>query len=182
MRIPKVYNGKNKTFFLFGYEGIHDSRPRHDDTTNTVPTPAMHNGDFSALLTAPNGAQYTIYDPATRVAIAGGRFQQTPFPNNMIPSARFDKVGAAILGYYPTTEKSQGDAVGLGNYQDASTAEKAKYYNWTGRVDQNIGDKQRFFVRYSTYIRNSTYNQYFDNAFVGDQFYFYSKTAVFDHV
>ena len=48
--IPKLYNGKNKSFFLFGYEGIKDSRPRHDDATNTVPTPAMHNGDFSALL------------------------------------------------------------------------------------------------------------------------------------
>ena len=68
VHIPHVYNGKNKTFFLFGYEGIHDSRPRHDDTTNTVPTPAMHNGDFSALLAA--GTSYTIYDPATRVAIA----------------------------------------------------------------------------------------------------------------
>ena len=42
--IPHVYNGKNKTFFLFGYEGIHDSRPRHDDTTNTVPTPAERHG------------------------------------------------------------------------------------------------------------------------------------------
>jgi len=51
VHIPHVYNGKNKTFFLFGYEGIHDSRPRHDDTTNTVPTPAVHNGDFSALFT-----------------------------------------------------------------------------------------------------------------------------------
>ena len=131
VRIPKVYNGKNKTFFLFGYEGIHDSRPRHDDTTNTVPTPAMHNGDFSALLNAPNGAQYTIYDPATRVAIAGGRFQQTPFPGNKIPSNRFDKVGAAILSYYPTTEKTPGDPLGLSNYQDATTAEKAKYYNLT---------------------------------------------------
>ncbi|MCX6632581.1 MAG: carboxypeptidase-like regulatory domain-containing protein, partial [Candidatus Solibacter sp.] len=67
VRIPKVHNGKNKTFFLFGYEGIHDSRPRHDDTSNTVPTPAMRNGDFSAMLTAASGgAQYTIYDPATR--------------------------------------------------------------------------------------------------------------------
>ena len=113
VRIPKVYNGKNKTFFLFGYEGIHDSRPRHDDTTNTVPTPAMHKGDFSALLTAPSGAQYTIYDPATRVAIAGGRIQPTPFPGNKIPSDRFDKVGAAILAYYPATEKTPGDPLGL---------------------------------------------------------------------
>ena len=74
------------------------------------------------------------------------------------------------------------DAVGLSNYQDATTAEKAKYYNDTFKVDQNLGDRQRFFVRYSSYIRNSTYNQYFNNAFVGDQFYFYSKNAAFDHV
>ena len=100
----------------------------------------------------------------------------------MIPTNRFDKVGAAILGYYPTTEKSQGDIAGVGNYQDAGTAEKAKYWNGTWRVDQNLGDRQRFFVRYSTYTRNSTYNNYFDNAFVGTQFWFYSKTAVFDHV
>lgn len=179
--LPK-YNGRNKTFFLVGYEGIRDSRPRHDDTTNTVPTPAMHTGDFSALLAAPNGAQYTIYDPATRVAIAGGRFQQTPFPGNRIPVARFDKVGQAILGFYPKAEKSPGDAVGLGNYQDPTTAEKAKYYNLTTRVDQNLGNNQRFFIRYSTYDRHSTYNNYFDNAFVGDQFYFLSYAAAFDHV
>src|ERR1035437_3474803 len=37
VRITQAYNGKNKTFFLFGYEGIHDSRPRHDDTTNPIP-------------------------------------------------------------------------------------------------------------------------------------------------
>jgi hypothetical protein len=178
--IPKLYNGRNKTFFLFGYEGIKDSRPRHDDTTNTVPTPAMHNGDFSQLLAG--GAQYTIYDPATRVAIAGGRFQQTAFPGNKIPASRFDKVGAAILGYYPTTEKTPGDPLGLANYQDAAAAEKADYYNYTTRVDQNLGDKQRFFLRYSQYNRDSTYNNYFDNAFVGTQFYFYSKTAAFDHV
>ncbi len=180
--IPKLYNGRNKTFFLFGYEGIRDSRPRHDDTTNTVPTPAMHSGDFSALLAAPNGAQYTIYDPATRVAIANGRFQQTPFPGNKIPAGRFDKTGAAILSYYPATEKTPGDPLGLSNYQDAGSAEKARYFNYTARVDQNIGSNQRFFVRYSMYKRDSTYNNYFDNAFVGDQFYFYSKAAAFDHV
>ena len=113
---------------------------------------------------------------------SAGRFTETPFPGNIIPTNRFDKVGAAIMGYYPTTEKSQGDITGLGNYQDASTAEKAKYWNGTWRVDQNLGERQRFFVRYSTYTRNSTYNNYFDNAFVGTQFWFYSKTAVFDHV
>ena len=63
VRHPEVYNGKNKTFFLFGYEGIHDSRPRHDDTTNTVPTPADAQGRFLRRCCAAGGASYTIYDP-----------------------------------------------------------------------------------------------------------------------
>ncbi|MEI9976375.1 MAG: carboxypeptidase regulatory-like domain-containing protein [Ignavibacteriota bacterium] len=180
VHIPHVYDGRNKTFFLFGYEGIHDSRPRHDDTTNTVPTPAERSGDFSALLAA--GSSYTIYDPGTRTGPVNGRYTETPFPGNIIPSNRFDPVGVKILSYYPGTEKSVGDATGLANYRDASVAEKAKYYNLTARADQNLGEKQRFFVRYSTYTRNSLYNQYFDNAFVGTQFWFLSKTAMIDHV
>ncbi len=179
--IPKVYNGKNRTFFMWGYEGIHDSRPRHDDTTNTVPTPAMHNGDFSALLAA--GSSYTIYDPFTRTGPnSSGRYTQAPFPGNIIPKSRFDPVGAAILSWYPTTPKTPGDPVGLNNYVDSSVAEKAKYYNHTFRVDHSISDRQRFFVRYSTYVRNSTYNDYFQNAMTGIQFWFYSKAAMFDHV
>ncbi len=182
--IPKVYNGKNKTFFMWGYEGIHDGRPRHDDTTNTVPTPAMHNGDFSALLVTPGGgSSYTIYDPATRTGPnSSGRYTQTAFPGNIIPKSRFDPVGAAIMSWYPSTEKSQGDQVGLNNYRDSSVTERAKYYNHTWRVDHNLTDRQRFFVRYSTYVRNSTYNDYFQNAMTGIQFWFYSKAAMFDHV
>ena len=140
----------------------------------------MHNGDFSALLAG--GAQYTIYDPRTRTGPVNGRYTQTPFAQNKIPQQYWDPVGAKILSWYPSTEKSVGDAVGLKNYLDASAAEIAKYYNYTARIDQNINEKQRFYVRYSTYTRNSTYNNYFDNAFVGTQFWFYSKTAVIDHV
>ncbi|HPT25888.1 MAG TPA: TonB-dependent receptor [Bryobacteraceae bacterium] len=179
--IPKVYNGRNKTFWLIGYEGIHDSRPRHDDTTNTVPTAAMHEGDFSALLTG-GGSSYAIYDPATRVKLANGRFQQTAFAGNLIPKARFDAVGSKILNWYPTTAKSAGSAVGVGNYADASTAEIAKYWNGSFRIDQNLGDRQRFFIRASAYRRDSTYNDYFENAMTGIQFLFESKAAVFDHV
>jgi hypothetical protein len=178
--IPKIYDGHNKTFFLWGYEGIKDSRPRHDDTTNTIPTQAMVNGDFSSLLAS--GSAYTIYDPATRVKLSNGRFQQTAFPNNIIPQSRFSPVGKAILGYYPTTPKSAGDAVGIGNYRDAALPEIADYWNTTFRVDQNVGEKQRFYVRASLYRRDSTYNNYFDNAFVGTQFIFDSKAAVFDHI
>ena len=180
--IPKVYNGKNKTFFMFGYEGMRDSRPRHDDTTNTIPTPAMHNGDFSALL-AGGGAAYTIYNPYSRTGPnAAGRYTQTPFPENKIAPQYWDPVGVKLLNFYPMTEKTPGDPVGLNNYRDNSLAEATKYYNFTVRADQIVSDKQRFFVRLSQYIRNSTYNNYFNSEFMGQQFWFYAKAGMFDHV
>lgn len=179
--IPKVYNGKNKTFFEWGYEGIHDSRPRHDDGTYTVPTAAEKAGDFSALLKAPNGSSYQIYNPFTRVAAAGGRYQADPFPGNIIPPSLFNPVGVKALSYFPTP-LSAGDAAGLKNMVDSSVTEKAKYYNHSWRVDHNIGDTQRIFVRASVYRRDSTYNNYFNNLATGVTFQFLSRAAVFDHV
>ena len=87
--IPKVFNGKNKIFWLFGYEGMRDSDPANSplETGNpenfaTVPTAAERTGDFSALLKL--GANYTIYDPGTGVA-SGTTVARTPFANNVIP-------------------------------------------------------------------------------------------------
>ena len=61
--IPGLYNGTNKSFFMFGYERITDKRPRFDIAgTSWVPTEALRNGDFSAY------SQFiTIYDPLTRL-------------------------------------------------------------------------------------------------------------------
>ena len=67
--IPKVYNGKDKTFFFFAYEGFTTETPTPGLTT--VPTAAEKEGDFSALL--PAGV--TIYNPYTRVALPNGRSQ-----------------------------------------------------------------------------------------------------------
>jgi len=177
--IPKVYNGKNKTFFMFGYEGIHDSRPRHDDATNTVPTTAEKNGDFSALLNA--GAGYQIYNPFSRRAAANGRYQEDPFPGNIVPASLFNPVGKAALSYYPTP-LTPGNADGTNNMVDSSVTEKAKYYNLSWRVDHNIGDRQRIFARASIYRRDSTYNNYFNNLATGVTFQFLARSAVFDHV
>src|SRR5688572_5087715 len=71
------YDGRRRTFFLYGFEGIHEARPRNNGTP-TVPTAKMRTGDFSELLAL--GSQYQIYNPFTRRAIGGGRFQQDPFP------------------------------------------------------------------------------------------------------
>jgi hypothetical protein len=177
--IPKVYNGKNRTFFEWGYEGIHDARPRHDDATNSVPTEAEKNGDFSAFL--PLGASYQIYDPSTRRAIAGGHYQEDPFPGNKIPQAQFNAVGVKALSYFPTP-LSAGKSDGTQNMVDSSVTERAKYYNHSWRVDHTISDKQRIFVRASIYRRDSTYNNYFNDLATGVFFQFASKAAVFDDV
>ena len=168
--LPKIYNGTNKTFFLWGYEGIQDSRPRHDDATNTVPTAAMHNGDFSALL-AGGGAAYTIYDPFTRagsrtVAISRLRFRATSFRQ-----CRFDPVGAAILSYFPTTPKSPGDALGLNNYRGCQHGRSSRSIRTTPAAwTRTSATGSAFSFAHSSYRRDSTYNDYFNNPATGIQF------------
>src|SRR5579863_7780741 len=83
--IPKLYNGKNKTFWFFDYEGL-KQRQNQFATTGT-PTASMWNGDLSNI-TDTSGDHFTIYDPATTAGPNGAR---TPFPNNIIPSNRISQ-------------------------------------------------------------------------------------------
>jgi len=172
------YDGRGKTFFLYGFEGIHESRPRNNGTP-TVPTEKMRNGDFSELLAL--GSQYQIYNPFTRRSIAGGRFQQDPFPGNIIPQNLINPVARAALEYFahPLTA---GNADGTSNFQNPSLPEDIKYANNTIRVDHNITDKQRMYGRVSWYDRNSNYNNYFGNLSTGEWFKFVSRQVALDHV
>src|SRR5437879_2226833 len=94
--IPKLYNGKNKTFFLFSYEGIRDSRPRFDANNVWVPTAALAGGDFSAYV-----AKVKIYDPLTGTfnATTGAITNRTPFTNNIIPANRISAAAKAVLPF-----------------------------------------------------------------------------------
>ncbi len=175
--IPKIYNGRNKTFFQFGMEDIHDSRPRYDSTTPQVPTQAMKNGDFSSLLAL--GSNYQIYNPYTR-RLVNGQFQEDPFPGNIIPATLFNPVGKAILDKYYANPTSPGGPDGQNNLLIPTLPERAKYINYTLRVDQNLSERQRLYARYSAYNRTSTYNDYFGTAATGTLFLFIAKNAVLD--
>ncbi len=115
--IPKVYNGKNKTFFFFSYEGAR-KRNYTPAALRTLPTEAFKNGDFSALLdpsftgnpssgttitdAAGNPAVFgAIYDPHSTTELPDGSYSRTPFPGNIIPQSDFSKVSANILKLAP---------------------------------------------------------------------------------
>jgi len=182
--IPKLYNGRDKTFFTFGFEAIRDSRPRYDSTTPSVPTTAMKNGDFSAFLALNNGSQYQIYNPFTRRPdpAAPGHFIEDPFVGNIIPSTLINPVAKNLLKFFPDP-RTAGTSEFLNNNADSTLPEKTlKYNNYTFRVDHILSEKQRIFVRGSLYTRNSFYNDYFHSAATGVSFNFLSRQGVIDDV
>ncbi|HET6962751.1 MAG TPA: TonB-dependent receptor [Terriglobia bacterium] len=179
--LPKLYNGKNKTFFMWGYEGIHEARPRNDIGANgTVPTEKMRKGDFSELLAL--GPQYQIYNPFTRRAVGGGRYQQDPFPNNIVPSNLIDPVARNIVDTYWPLPLTQGNADFTNNLNDPTLKETITYYTHTIKIDHVVSDRQRVFVRGSWYKRASDYNNYFGNAYTGTVFQFLSRAGTIDDV
>ena len=153
--IPGLYNGRNKTFFLFTGEKYREGTPAPQ--FSTVPTEAMRRGDFSDYRDI-NGNLITIYDPATGRNV-NGTWVRDPFPNNQIPLDRFDPVALQTLQYYP-----------LPNFHDPAVAawqnnlgytehfNKDKFWNWVGKVDHNFGNNDRIFGRWGKNERNEIRN------------------------
>ncbi|MFL6463713.1 MAG: carboxypeptidase regulatory-like domain-containing protein [Bryobacteraceae bacterium] len=92
--IPKIYNGHNKTFFFFSYEGFRN-RNGATNATATVPTAEMYNGDFSNWVTR-TGVQIPIYDPTTQVT-SGGVTTRARFAGNKIPVSLFNPASIQAL-------------------------------------------------------------------------------------
>ncbi|HLJ12939.1 MAG TPA: carboxypeptidase-like regulatory domain-containing protein [Bryobacteraceae bacterium] len=138
--IPKLYNGRNKLFWFFAWEGINDSQPVQALSTVTVPAVAERAGDFSALLRL--GSNYTIYDPSTG-ALNGTTITRQPFPNNVIPTNRLNPVALAYLQYYPAPNLP-GNADGTDNY-GSSGVDTDTFNNELGRIDYNLSDRNKMF-------------------------------------
>jgi hypothetical protein len=177
--LPKLYDGRNRTFFMYGPEGFKDSRPRNNGTPTTL-TDANKMGDFSAQL-AGGGSSYQIFDPLTRRETAPGVYTGDPFPNNIIPANRINPVTKNLLQYWPSP-LSQGDSVGRNNFQNPNLLEVTDYFNHTLRLDHNLTDSQRLAFRWSSYDRDSNYNNYFGNLATGENFQFVSRAASLDYV
>jgi hypothetical protein len=155
--IPKVYDGRNRTFFFYSYEYYKESQGL--TFTDTLPAPAYQIGDFSAIspngganfnpsLGVPTGAiatdalgrpvfANTIYDPLTRSTAPNGAGIANPFPNNMVPATRFDPTAVAIQNLLPQT---------TGALYNNYTGFNAGHRNTTipsVKIDQVIGSKSK---------------------------------------
>ena len=140
--IPKIYDGRNKTFFMFDYEKYRENTPR--PYTLSVPAPEFSTGDFSKLVNGV-GQQITIYDPATGQNVNGTWVRQ-PFAGNMIPADRINPIAKNIISYFPqpnTTPRARDIRRGT-NIFDAP--DKDSFYNQVLKFDQQIGSKHRFSV------------------------------------
>ncbi len=96
--IPKLYNGRNKTFFWIAAEAYRQNQT--SSTSVSVPTAAERLGDFSQSKYS-NGSQQTIYDVGTTVLSSNGTYTRQPFPGNVIPTNRINPIGIKLASYFP---------------------------------------------------------------------------------
>lgn len=145
--IPKIYNGRNRTFFFFNYEGSRRSEVSNPITT--VPTQAERAGDFSQLESA-RGLPIPIYDPATTIQNANGSgYLRSAFPGNRIPTSRFDKVAQNVLAFIPLSNQVPNNQFAQTNNFISSQPLTTNVNQYMARVDHSFGYKNRLFGRWS---------------------------------
>src|SRR5712692_2320342 len=138
--IPKVYDGKNRTFFFFDYQG---TRQRTGHTFfATLPPDAWRNGDFSGF--------QPIFDPATTTIDANGNATRQPFANNQIPQNRFNPVAKTMLALFPAPNiPGSVDVTGVANNYLTNPVEPDTTNQFDARIDHKISDSDSIFGRVS---------------------------------
>jgi hypothetical protein len=188
--IPKLYNGKNRTFFMVAYEYIKSTTIA--GTIATVPTAANRTGDFSALLKL--GANYQIYDPFTRVPAANGRFSNSPLPGNIIPANQISPIAKNILSYYPLPDLTGGTSDFGNNLNRSQWPSRIPYDTQLYKFDQVVSDRNRFMFRLNKNYHESNDTDYFGftnpalgaffwteaAGFAADDVHSFSSTLVMD--
>jgi hypothetical protein len=158
--IPKVYNGKNRTYWLLSLEGFRQPSSSGQGLL-TVPTAAMKQGDFSGWTKA-NGTLIPIYDPATTKSNPSGGFTRQPFPGNIIPANRITPTAVNIMQFMPAPTISTASVLSqygamINNLRTTGTAPTQFINNGlTLRLDQDFGVKNRLSF---TFTRNGSWYQ-----------------------
>lgn len=142
--LPRVYNGKDRTFF---YSSL-DIEKNEGARTRflTVPTAKERAGDFSDTRQA-NGQLYVVYNPFDTYQNAQGQVLRRPFSGNVIPASMQDPVARKLMSYFPQPN-SAGQPFTQVNNVFAQGSELSTNYQTITRVDHVLSDKQRLYGRF----------------------------------
>jgi hypothetical protein len=138
--IPHVYNGKNRSFWFFSYEGLRQRQKTFDQ--DYVPTPAMWNGDFSQMFDN-NNVQTHIFDPLTTDA----KGLRQAFPNDLIPQARLSAFYGTMhaITHLPTSAINPFQDINMQTFYPV----KQNNDTYTIRGDQRLSDKDSLSGRFT---------------------------------
>jgi hypothetical protein len=157
IRIPKLYNGRDRTFFFFSYEGFRN-RLGSNDSIFSVPTPEMYNGDFSKWVNQ-NNQLLVVYNPAT-TRMSGSAFTRDPFPNNQIPASQISAFAKQWASFAQAVKPNRGGAPGTidyvkNNFISTGGSVVSPQNKYSLRADHMLNTKHRLGFFYN----NSNFNQ-----------------------
>ncbi len=126
--LPKIFNGRNRTFFLFAWDSLRQIEGNAERVL--VPTPEMLRGDFSKATNA-TGQPLVITDTVNRV----------PFAGNIIPANRFDPVAVRLAKYFPTPNLTNNvyNYITQGNLTNS-------FDSFSAKVDHSLNDRDRLTI------------------------------------
>ena len=159
--IPKIYDGRNKTFFFASGEWFRN-RVGAGSGRFSIPTPEMHNGDFSNWVDG-NNNRLSIYDPSTtRANPNGAGFIRTPFAGNQVPLARFSPIARNYSNLVKDFLKpNNGAAPGTSdyvrnNYINNSGTALDPWTKYSIKADHNFGQNDRVSFLYNYGLHERT--------------------------
>lgn len=187
--IPKLFNGRNRAFFMMSYEG--EKEDSNGVITSTVPLSEWKAGNFSSLLNS-SGAPVIIYDPNT-TRLVNSNYIRDPFPSNIIPAGRINPIAAKVIALYPNPLSAGIGPNHLTNYAKLAPGGN-KYTALLGKIDLNVSSKSRVSWRYgqTPYFapgspvwgnnagEPSTYKTQVPRNFGADWTYILSPSLIFD--
>jgi hypothetical protein len=195
--LPKLYQGKERTFFFFTYEGIRNADPRFN--TLSVPTEVERSGDFNQSFTTQllGGNRIrvpiTIFDPLSvdtrRTITQNGREVQNPtfgyrqpLPNNMVPRDRMSPIAQKILGYVPLPNAPSldtGNAVS--NFVPGSTRQ-VQMASVVLRLDHTWNNQHKSYATARWNHKDEFLDDYFNNVTTGSFLVRINRGVGVDHV
>ena len=158
--LPKIYNGRNRTFFFFSYDGLRDSS--QGSFTGTMPTALERTGNFSQTFQS-NGTPIVIYDPSTTALNAAGAYIRIPFSGNIVPASEITPIAQKLLTYYPLpNQPGVGKSDSSNFFSNAPGTDNNDRYDT--RIDEQLSSKQSLFGHFSYFANHIFSSNYYGNG------------------